>query len=147
MKAVVVGVSPATGSPTALRWGWEEARLRDVPLRAVLAWRPPRPPAAPAGRPPVTSYAGDDPEKQANETLRAFVQSALNTTEGIECVAAHGSPVQVLVTASKDAHLVVIGEPRHGRLASVRSGLVAPQLVMRSWCPVMVMPAAVHVAI
>ena len=24
-----------------------EARLRGVPLRAVLAWRPPRPPAAP----------------------------------------------------------------------------------------------------
>ena len=42
--SVVVGVSPKTGSPTALRFGAEEARRRGTELRAVTAWRPSSPP-------------------------------------------------------------------------------------------------------
>jgi hypothetical protein len=37
---------------------------------------------------------------------------------------------------------VVVGEPRAGRLASMRAGLVAPQLVLKAVCPVVVMPNA-----
>jgi nucleotide-binding universal stress UspA family protein len=139
---IVVGVSPTTGSPTALRWAADEARLRGTKLRAVLAWRPPRAPVASGGRPPVgltqtpTDFAAD-----AEEALRGFVAAALGTDDGVECTAVKGSAVGSLLAASHDAQLMVIGEPRPGRLASVRASLVAPQVLHRAHCPVVALPA------
>lgn len=146
MKCVVVGVSPTTSSPDALRWGVEHARLMEVPVRAVLAWRPPRPAGAPGGRPPVTTYAGEDPAELAADMLEAAITEALgSTTDGVDRRVARGGAVQVLLDESRDAHLLVLGAPRPGRLGAVRTGLVAPQLVLRASCPVTVMPSAPQV--
>ncbi len=140
---IVVGVSPTTGSPAALRWAVDEARLRGTKVRAVLAWRPPRAPTATGGRPPagVLSQAATDYAAQAEETLRGFVTAALGSDDSVECVAVKGTAVGALVAASGDAQLMVIGEPRPGRLASVRASLVAPQVLHRAPCPVVALPA------
>lgn len=142
--SIVVGVSPVTGSPSALRWGAEEARLRGAALVAVLAWRPPRAPAAPGGRPPptVVSVGGEDHAKVAEESLRDFVVAALGSADGVQCRAVRGTAASALLDAARDAELLVIGEPRPGRLASVRTSLVAPQVVHRARCPVVVLPPA-----
>ena len=138
---VVVGVSPTTGSPAALRWAAEEAKLRDIPMRAVMAWRTPRPPAAPGGRPPagVESVADDNYAGTAEETLRGFVTEALGSDVGVDCVVVRGSAVKALLSTAQGADLLVVGEPQAGRLGSVRTSLVAPQVVLRSPCPVVVM--------
>ncbi len=143
--AVVVGVSPTTGSPAALRWAAREARLRTVPLRAVMAWRPPRPPAAPGGRPPsaTTITSADEPEAEARAQLGEFLTSALGPQADVTATVVRGTAVKALLTAAEGAELLVIGEPRPGRLGSVRSSLVAPQLVLRAGCPVVVMPATI----
>jgi nucleotide-binding universal stress UspA family protein len=60
----------------------------------------------------------------------------------IDCVAVHGQAVPALLRISTDAQLLVIGEPRRGRLASMRASLVAPQLVQRAACPVVVLPSS-----
>ena len=139
---VVVGVSPSTGSPNALRWGAEEARLRGTSLRAVLAWRPPRTPTAPAGRPPgVSAVDPAEAEREAREQLAQFIEaSGVDGTVRIDCKAVRGTAVQALIDATEDAELLVVGEPRPGRMASVRASLVAPQLVMHARCPVVVLP-------
>lgn len=139
---VVVGVSPRTGSPSALRWAADYALLRQAPMVAVMAWRPPRPPAAPGGRPPGSLLSGElsDPERQAVEQLEGFVTGALGANSGVECKAVRGNEVSALLEAGAEAQLLVLGEPRPGRMASVRTGLVAPQLVTGATCPVVVMP-------
>jgi nucleotide-binding universal stress UspA family protein len=139
---VVVGVSPTTGSPRALRWAADYARTHDLPLRAVTAWRPPRAPAAPAGRPPATvgGIASTDYAAQAEEQLREHVVRALGEGEDVELRAVRGSAVNSLLAASADAQLLVVGEVRAGRAGTVRTGLVAPQVVLRAPCPVVVMP-------
>jgi nucleotide-binding universal stress UspA family protein len=141
---IVVGVSPVTGSPNALRWAAEEALLRKAELVAVLAWRPPRAPAAPGGRPPptVVSVGGEDHAKVAEESLREFVVTALGSADGVRCRAVRGTAASALLAAARDAELLVVGEPRPGRMASVRASLVAPQVVHRAPCPVVVMPPA-----
>lgn len=141
---VVVGVSPTTGSPNALRWAAEEAALRGVTLMAVLAWRPPRAPAAPAGRPSPTalSAASEDHATVAEEALRGFVAVALGSVGRTRCRAVKGNAVTSLLEAAEDAQLLVIGEPRPGRLASVRASLVAPQVVLKATCPVVAMPTS-----
>jgi nucleotide-binding universal stress UspA family protein len=140
---VVVGVSPTTGSPKAIRWAADEARLRGAPLVAVMAWRPPRPPAAPGGRPSSvsTGSAGDDHAKVAEENLRGFVAVALGAVGDVECRALRGTAVTSLLAAARDAQLLVVGEPRSGAMGSVRSSLVAPKVVLKADCPVVVMPA------
>lgn len=141
---VVVGVSPTTGSPRALRWAAEEATLRKARLVAVMAWRPPRPPAAPGGRPSslAASTAGADHARVAEENLRGFVSVALGSVGDVECRALRGNAVSSLLAAAQDAQLLVIGEPRASRMSSVRTSLVAPQVVLKADCPVVVMPAA-----
>ena len=141
---VVVGVSPTTGSPNALWWAAREAALWRLPVRAVLAWRAPRAPAAPGGRPsPVTAgVAGTDHAGRAERALRAFVTTALGSDTDVECVAVRGTAVRALLAAAEGASLLVIGEPRPGRLGSLVSSLVALQVILRAPCPVVVMPAA-----
>jgi nucleotide-binding universal stress UspA family protein len=140
--AVVVGVSPTTGSPAALRWGAEEAKLRGATLRAVMAWRAPRPPAAPGGRPPTSAPATtDEAAADAERILRAYVDEALDFPADVQCEVVKGSAVTALLATARDAQLLVVGEPRPGRLANVRSSLVAPQVVVKSPCPVVVMPS------
>lgn len=143
---VVVGVSPTTGSPAALRWAAEEATLRGVTLRAVMAWRAPRPPSGTGTRPPAgVQRAGDDHAANAEAALRGFVDEALGYPAEIECEVVKGSAVTALLTAARDAQLLVVGEPRAGRLTGVRASLVAPQVVLKANCPVVVMPASVAV--
>jgi nucleotide-binding universal stress UspA family protein len=84
-----------------------------------------------------------DPEKDATERLKGYVASALGRKNGVQCKVVRGSAVSSLLEAGAEAQLLVLGEPRPGRMASVRTGLVAPQLVTGATCPVVVMPNAV----
>jgi nucleotide-binding universal stress UspA family protein len=146
---IVVGVSPTTGSPTALRWAANEAELRKVPLRAVLAWRPPRPPAAPRGRPTELTIeaASTDFAAQADQALRAFVIDALGNDDGVECLAVKGGPIKALLGAADGAELLVIGEPGAGRLAEAKMNrLMAPRVILNAPCPVVVMPGSASAA-
>jgi len=146
--SIVVGVSPTTGSPSALRWAAAEAQLRGVPLKAVMAWRAPRPPGAPGGRPPAsTSGASDDYPGDADRRLREYVEAALGSDAGVEREVVHGSEVNALLSSARGAHLLVVGEPRPGRLSTMVSSLTAPQVVLKAECPVVVMPSSVTVAV
>lgn len=141
---VVVGVSPVSGSPQALRWAAEEARLRNVPVRAVLAWRMPSPSAAPAGRPPggATMPADGNYRAAAELELREHVRTALGNDAEVEYVVARGNPVNALLSNSDGADLIVVGDPGAGRMANMRAGMAAPRLLARAKCPVVVVPTA-----
>lgn len=141
--SIVVGVSPTSGSPNALRWGAEEAALRGVPLVAVMAWRAPRAPAAPGGRPPVTvaSTASTSYGRDAMAALLGYIDDALGTDAKVECRVVKGTAANALLTVSGDAQLLVLGEQRSGRLGSVKTSLLAPHLVLKASCPVVVLPA------
>lgn len=141
---VVVGVSPMSGSPHALRWAVEEARLREVPVRAVLAWRVPAPSVAPAGRPPGggTMPAGGNYRAAAEIALREHVRTAVGNDAQVECVVARGNPVNALLSHADGADLIVVGDPGAGRMANMRAGMAAPRLLARATCPVVVVPTA-----
>jgi nucleotide-binding universal stress UspA family protein len=145
--SIVVGVSPTTGSPSALRWAAAEAQLRGVPVKAVMAWRAPRPPAgAPGVRPPASAGLGStDQPAGARRQLREYVEAALGASDGVECEVVHGSEVTALLSSARGAQLLVVGEPQPGRRASMMSSLTAPQVVLKAECPVVVMPGSVTV--
>ena len=134
--SVVVGVSPATGSLEALRFGAEEARRRGTDLRAVTAWRPSSPPMTSGARPPATNYDPESELQSAIDRLESQVRVALGPDGSARSEVIHGGKVRVLLQAAETADLLVLDAPRRPRLGPV----LAHRLVYVAECPVVTMP-------
>lgn len=138
---IVVGVSSSTGSCAALRWAAAASGGAGARVRAVLAWRMPRAPSAPGGRPPAFgTLAGEDPQNEAQSRLASLVAEALGPDHGVECVVVRGSAVSVLLDQAREADLLVVDSPRTTKLTTVSATFVAPHLIFEAACPVVVMP-------
>jgi hypothetical protein len=133
---VVVGVSPTTGSPEALRFGAEEARRRGTDLRAVTAWRPSSPPMTAGARPPGTNYDPETEFQSAVDRLESQVRSVLGPDVAVRAEVIHGGKVRVLLQAAETADLLVLDAPRRPRLGPV----LAHRLAYVAECPVVTMP-------
>jgi hypothetical protein len=133
---VVVGISPRTGSPAALRFAAEEAKRRGTDLRAVTAWRPSSPPMTSGARPPATNY---DPQEEFDDALRRLqgqVRAVLGDDGAARAEVIHGGKVRVLLQAAETADLLVLDAPRRPRLGPV----LAHRLIYVAECPVITMP-------
>jgi nucleotide-binding universal stress UspA family protein len=140
VKNVVVGVSASSGSPEALRFAVSEAKWRGVQLVAVQAWRAPRAPAAPGGRPPGVVLDTGAAFSRAAKELNAQVAAVLGAGEEVRCKLVRGAPGKVLLDESANACLLVVDAPR--KWAASRSPLLAHRLVYNAQCPVLIMPPA-----
>jgi Universal stress protein family len=137
-ETVVVAVSPTSGSPTALKWGADEAARRRSGLVAISAWRPPRAPIAPGGRPPGVSYDPDAAIAAAKAQLEEHVRAALGDGASVATEIVHGSTFRVLLQASETADLLVLDAP--SRVEFPEAPLLAHRLVYAAECPVVIMP-------
>jgi len=148
VSPIVVGVSRLTGSIDAVRWAAAEAQLRQTRVLAVTAWRGPRAPAAPGGRPPAVTAV---PVEQAFAEERERIVERLTETLGdltglgVQFVLRRGSPATVLLAAAVGAQLLVLDSPRSGR-STLPKSLIVPQLVFQAPCPVVLMPHPVDSA-
>ena len=83
--------------------------------------------------------ATEDSPQQSATTVQA---DALKTAEG-KGVAATGevvhsdSPASAILSAAKDADLVVVGARGHGGFSGLRLGSVATQVISHAPCPVL----------
>ena len=129
---VVVGMSRTSASPDALNWARGEAAVHGGRVVAVLGWRPPRPPAAVGGKPPVVRYDADEVLADAQADLEAAVAQVVGPDTGVECRVILGGPRKALVAASAQADLVVVDFASSPRLARA--------MVRQARCPVAVLP-------
>jgi nucleotide-binding universal stress UspA family protein len=129
---VIVGVDGSPCSLVALRYAVEQAVARSVPLQAVRVWAPPsRPPAA------LDQQTALWAEKTAlEETLKQWRRSFPTLLASARAVT--GSPGRILVEASRDAQLVVVGSRGLGGFRGLLLGSVSQQLLLHSHCPVAV---------
>lgn len=138
---IIVAVDQWTGSREALRWAAREAELRDARLHAVMTWRAPRPPAAPAARPPaVSTLSVADPQTEAETRLTTVLEEALGRDHQAMTSAVRGAPLPVLVNAAAEADLLVLDPPHLTDVSRARASLLAPQLIARVHCPVVIIP-------
>ncbi|KOU57004.1 universal stress protein [Streptomyces sp. MMG1533] len=132
---VLVGVGEDGKESEAVRFAYEEARLRGVPLEAVRAWRCPAPEAT--DHPLLAGEPGRLHEKRAVEALETALRDAPQDVD-VRRRTAEGHPWRVLVEASHHADLLVVGSRgRHGHL-----GRVAHAVLHHAACPVAVIPAS-----
>lgn len=141
---MVVGVDGSEHSAAALRWAMEEARLRGAELVAVHAWTfvPPTAVAEPGMIPVAATDLMDDLalERQAAErSLDDALASVLgDDASSIERILGEGSPSEVLVDASADADLVVVGSRGRGGIKGALLGSVSQHLAQHAHCPVVI---------
>jgi nucleotide-binding universal stress UspA family protein len=132
---IIVGIDGSPLSETALEYAVEEARLRKGNLRVTYAY-----PVLASG---LTGSTGNDYYQQVESEAKTFLQGVMAKAPSIEGVnvewlAVPGNPSEVLIEASREATLLVIGSRGVGGFMGLLMGSVSTQCVHYSHCPVLV---------
>jgi nucleotide-binding universal stress UspA family protein len=131
---IVVGVDGSGHSDRALAWAVDEARMRGMTLRVIYAF------------PELLSLVGSPAheyypqmEKEAQQVFERALAAMPDTTGvRVERVLVAGNPSKVLVEASQDADLLVVGSRGVGGFHGMLTGSVSMQCVQHASCPVLV---------
>ncbi|MEV0305588.1 universal stress protein [Streptomyces prasinus] len=137
---VVVGVGDPTVSPAAVGFAFQEAEARGCALHAVRAWR--RPAHEHVDHPPVGDDAAGVHEERASTLLTDALRNSVREHPQVDVhrQVVEGPAHTVLLDASADADLIVVGElRRHGHFG-LQLGRVAHVLLHHAECPVAVVP-------
>lgn len=136
LELVVVGIDGSPAAAEALEWAVAEAHLAGARVEAVYAWDPS--PLIAAGGPPQADWR---PLRQAAEQHAVeLVRSVIGTDKGLEVAPRMeiGRAAEVLVDASTDADLLVVGSRGIAGLESIEAGSVSHYCVAYAECPVVI---------
>lgn len=131
---IVVGIDGSAGSREALKWAIGEACLRRGGVKVVTAWEVPAVAVGMDGliwEPEALSDAAHSIQEQA---LRRVPSDQVPVSTSV----VRGSPAGVLLDASKDADLIVVGSRGLGGFIGLLLGSVSTQVVHHATCPVLV---------
>ncbi|MDX6569747.1 MAG: hypothetical protein QOH15_2325 [Gaiellales bacterium] len=146
MGIIVVGVDGSDSSRAALTWALAEAALRGCSLRAVHAWMIPAMGTgeAPWALIPPGSYvdvSADEIEKATHEALdREIAEVDGPAGVPVERVVDEGPAADVILDASSDAELIVVGTRGRGAIATLVLGSTSQHVIHHAKCPVVVVP-------
>jgi nucleotide-binding universal stress UspA family protein len=129
---IVVGYDGSAAAKRALE---RAAELASDPSHVVVIAV-----AVPYPRSGITIPANRDPEEFRRRADDLDVARRFLSSRGIlaETLQARGSPAEVLVDASKDADLVIVGSASLNRLQRLVLGSVSSQVVRDAACDVLV---------
>jgi len=137
-QLAIVGVDGSAESVTALKWAAHYAAGCKATLRAVMAWHYP---SAAGLAPGVTPKQVDDEVRQRmSDALDKAIDAGAPNAD-VERQIGYGHPSQVLVDASDDADLLIVGSHGHGRFTGMLVGSVSSYCVAHAHCPVVVVRA------
>lgn len=139
MKTILVGVDGSPGGLKALEFAAREAAAHGATLRLLSAWEVPASVLSGGGVPPELY---DNFEGDARNLVDAAVARVreLEPAVRVEARTAEGHPGNVLVDATVDADLVVIGRRGRGGLAEFLLGSISHQVADHAKCPVVIVP-------
>jgi nucleotide-binding universal stress UspA family protein len=140
---VVAAVDGSAGSKAALRFALEDAARRNVPVEAVIAYRPPDFRAdftglGRAGEERMVDSMRTQHEEAAHGAVRDVTRELTGPVPEVHVRAVMGTPSAVLVRESEGADLLVLGSRGHGGFHSMLLGSTSIQCTMHATCPVTV---------
>jgi nucleotide-binding universal stress UspA family protein len=137
---VIVGVDGSEPSKQALRWAQFVARASASTLEVIAVWQP------------YTAYgwAGGgwaatptdwSPAQDAEKALTATLDEVFgeHRPTGLQITVREGNAAQVLLEASKDARMLVVGSRGHGGFTGMFLGSVSAACTEHASCPVLVL--------
>lgn len=136
-RRVAVGVDGSPSSVAALRWAARVGGALGLGIDAVASWVYPASFAMAGG---VDQW---DPASDANTALDTALTKAFGTEHpaGLRRLVREGQAARVLLEASRDAELLVVGSRGHGGFTGLLLGSVSTQCVTHGTCPVVVVHA------
>ncbi|MFE2218729.1 universal stress protein [Streptomyces canus] len=137
---VVVGVGDTPAASETMRFAFEEARRRGAVLEAVRAWRCPA--HETTDHPLLAGEPARLHEQHAVDALEAALKEAPDDVV-VRRRTVEGHARTVLVEASRDADLLILGARRRPRHFGLQLGRVAHGVLHHSDCPVAVVPEPV----
>jgi nucleotide-binding universal stress UspA family protein len=137
-RHLVVGFDDSDGARAASEWALGEAKryqARVTLLHAHLlqvAW---------IDQADIARWSEME-RRAADVALAETVAAAQTPGVTVDARVVEGNPVDVLVDASQEADLLVVGSRGRGGLAGLLLGSVSQRCVERAHCPVVVVPAS-----
>jgi nucleotide-binding universal stress UspA family protein len=140
---VVAGFDGSDASRRAVQVAADEASLRGVPLHVVRAWMFSTA-ADEAGAPHGTVPSLAEVEAAVRTSVEQVAQQARDLRPGlqVETHVQHGKAVDALVTASRDALLLVVARRGQGGFVDLLLGSTADQVVRHAHSSVLVVRPA-----
>lgn len=134
MKPIIVGLHPSRPVSPALDWAVAEARSRQRPLELRIARGVPVPAQADV---PIDTRLPDSLTAEIIAQASSHV-AGIDASVQVSGRACNGSAGAVLVAASREAELIVVG--RHGRVGLIEAvlGSTSAQVAAHAQCPVVV---------
>jgi nucleotide-binding universal stress UspA family protein len=133
---IVVGVDGSEGGRRALDWAMREAATRQAMVQAVMSWRWDTPEPLPGGASGAEQAEAILREQVAEHVAAVPAHARLTVAQQVR----EGRAADVLVQASRDAQLLVVGSHGHNRTYRTVLGSVAQECVESATCPVVVIP-------
>jgi nucleotide-binding universal stress UspA family protein len=143
MSGIVVGIDGSHNASHALGWAMSEAGVRHADLTVITVnsviagyW---------SGRP--VPMPGDDERvaeaRELAEKAVARIAADLGDRQptSVQVVAQNGFPAQVLIDASADCDLLVVGSRGGGGFGSLTLGSITSQVVHHAKCAVAIVPS------
>jgi len=141
MSGIIVGVDGSGHSQRALEWAMREAAIRQVPLTVLTVNEAVR------GYYSSMAVYADDPVRteDARKLAQAETDEVLARLDeprpaSVTVKAVHGFPVEELISAGKDADMIVVGSRGAGGFTRLMMGSVADQVAQHAHCPVLIVP-------
>jgi len=137
-QLIIVGVDGSEGSRLALRWAVAEAQRSGGAVKAVTAWY------WQGLEGDMLAVTNPREQEQHAERISAREVEAVVAEFGSETPIARevveGVPVRVLIDASRQARMLVLGSHGHGRLHRAVLGSVSDECASQARCPVVIIP-------
>jgi nucleotide-binding universal stress UspA family protein len=135
-ELIVVGVDGSRESVGALAWAARYGAACGGRIRALLVWRYPS-----AVGPAPPGVAPESVTDEVRATMSGHLTAAI--AEGapdaeVEPLIGYGHPAEVLVDASREADLLVVGSRGRGAFTGMLVGSVSLHCVHHAFCPVVV---------
>jgi nucleotide-binding universal stress UspA family protein len=142
-ERIVVGVDGSEWSHAALQWAIDEAAMRGCQLDVVNAYGGPRPVSI------IGSLPSVDEEllrKASRSLLDEMVTPAVGAADprprSVATTPASDTPAVALLSAARDADLLVVGFHGRGGIRGLLLGSASQQCVHHAPCPIVVVPSA-----
>ncbi|HXB14717.1 MAG TPA: universal stress protein [Solirubrobacteraceae bacterium] len=131
---IVAGIDGSPSSLAALEWAARQADLTGSALVVVAAWR------LPSTYPETGTFDDYDPAAEMQRVLDNSLPAIHRSHPTLELTGQviEGHPGPVLVDASRDADLLVVGSRGHGEFADILLGSVGVHCATHAHCPVLV---------
>ena len=143
MPGIIVGVDGSGHSQRALIRAIKEAAAHHVPLtvltvhQAIMGFG-----GGPVVYPEDLTETERVREAAQAETDKALAEAGEPRPESVAVTAVHGFPPEVLIEASRDADMIVLGSRGAGGFGHLMMGSVTSQVAHHASCPILIVPPA-----